>query len=92
MLLQSLVTVTFENDKGKLRKESFCPPLDSNVEGKQYHPWRPGLMATVRVPCDTRIKTKEALTHHLSGINRPLKHKNVSVFSGLGDGVLARSA
>ena len=34
--------ITFENDKGNLEKENFCPHLGSDLTGKQYS-WRQAL-------------------------------------------------
>lgn len=59
IFLQSLSKIPLENDKGKLEKGSVCPNLGSNFKGKQY-PWRSGLVATVGVLHETRIKTKES--------------------------------
>ena len=78
--------ITFENDKGNLEKENFCPHLGSYLTGKQYS-WRPGLVTTLRVVHETR-----GLPHHLSGFDEQLQQLKCVHLLLARRGALERSA
>ena len=82
---------TFENDKGNLEKENFCPDWGSDFTGKLYSR-RPGLATTVRAVHETRRKTKEGTPTPPVWVDEQLKQLKCVHSLLVRRGVLERSA